>query len=536
MKEELISIVIPVYNVENYIEYCLASVCLQTHKNLEIILINDGSQDKSGEICRKWQNFDSRIRYYEQQNKGPGRTRNRAIDLATGKYIYFLDADDCLEKDCLKEMHDCMELENSDVCGSNHYLFDEKTKEYTLVKSPLFDDVADPRNYYFPSLSWKMYKRCLFTDYAIKAPDAKLEDLAICPLLFMVSKKISFIDKGFYYYRRNIGDSRSDNIDFIYGYPEAIDWLILKSKEFGLWPQNKAIIKSIAEYQMNSGLQCAKVRGYIEDYHKANGIFEEYLADRFNVKIPIIWQIGSYNLSRITSFVVNGYELTGKNLKYFYGFSSIISMLCSSKIETEKGKALHSSPFRENILIKDIQKTMKDQQITRDDYLLIDFLEERNDLVRINQSIITKSEIYDECLLMKDNSQILDRFSEEVEKMWEFSIKKLVLFLMENFQPSHIILVENYLTKMRRYGNQLSDSWNEDVEKTNTLLNKYYEVFKAQLPGIKVISPKLELAYTDGDSKYGYAPYYQNVNSHRDIGERVKKYIELLEEKAIRSM
>lgn len=530
MKEKLISIIIPVYNVENYIEYCLASVCLQTHKNLEIIVINDGSQDKSGEICLKWQNFDSRIRYYEQENRGPGRTRNRAIALATGKYIYFLDADDCLEKDCLKEMHDCMELENSDICGSNHYLFDEKTKEYTLVKSPLFDDIADPRNYYFPSLSWKMYKRCLFTDYDIKAPDTKLEDLAICPLLFMVSKKISFIDKGFYYYRRNIGVSRSDNIDFIYGYPEAIDWLVLKSKEFGLWPQNKAIIRKIAEYQMNSGLQCAKTRGYMEDYHKANTIFENYLADRFEVKIPVIWQIGSYNLSRITSFVVNGYELAGKNLKYFYGFSSIISMLSPNKVEIKKDGLLHSNSFREDILIKDIQKTIKDQQITKNDYVLIDFLEERNDLVQTNQSIITKSEIYDESLLPRDDSQVLDRFSKQVEEIWETSIKEFIGFLNENFQPSHVILVENYLTKTRRYGNGLDDRWNEDIEKTNLLLSKYYSTFKALFPGIKVISPKAELEYTDGNSKYGYAPHYQNVNSHRDIGKRIKEYIESLEE------
>lgn len=94
--KSLISVIIPVYNVEKYICRCLDSVLRQTYCNFEIILVNDGSTDDSGNICKKYQNRESRITLLCQKNRGLSAARNAGIEVAKGDYITFIDSDDCV--------------------------------------------------------------------------------------------------------------------------------------------------------------------------------------------------------------------------------------------------------------------------------------------------------------------------------------------------------------------------------------------------------------------------------------------------------
>ena len=98
-----LSIIVPVYNVEKYLPHTLESICGQTYTNLQILLIDDGSTDDSLAVCHKWARQDNRIQVYEQENQGVARTRNKGIQLATGKYVMFLDADDWREPEKLKK-------------------------------------------------------------------------------------------------------------------------------------------------------------------------------------------------------------------------------------------------------------------------------------------------------------------------------------------------------------------------------------------------------------------------------------------------
>ncbi|MGL6105767.1 glycosyltransferase family 2 protein [Romboutsia sp.] len=95
MNNKKISVIVPVYNVEKYLERCLNSLLNQTYKNLEIILINDGSTDSSEEIRKKYSKQDEKIKFISQENKGIAETRNVGIKNSTGEYIAFLDSDDC---------------------------------------------------------------------------------------------------------------------------------------------------------------------------------------------------------------------------------------------------------------------------------------------------------------------------------------------------------------------------------------------------------------------------------------------------------
>lgn len=112
---EKISVILPVYNVEIYIDCSLKSICGQTHENLEILLIDDGSTDGSLKKCEEWAAKDARIVVHHQENAGASAARNRGIELATGKYITFVDADDWIEKNTLEVLYAMAESKNADA-------------------------------------------------------------------------------------------------------------------------------------------------------------------------------------------------------------------------------------------------------------------------------------------------------------------------------------------------------------------------------------------------------------------------------------
>ena len=94
-----ISVIIPVYNAEKYVSRCIASVQAQTYSHWQMILVDDGSKDKSLEICQKYAGADNRIHVIHQENAGPGIARNVGLEYAKGKYVVFIDSDDYIEKD-----------------------------------------------------------------------------------------------------------------------------------------------------------------------------------------------------------------------------------------------------------------------------------------------------------------------------------------------------------------------------------------------------------------------------------------------------
>ncbi|MCL2661797.1 MAG: glycosyltransferase [Oscillospiraceae bacterium] len=116
MEHTLISIVVPVYKAEKYLENCVLSVLNQTHKNLEVILVNDGSPDKSGDICNSLAVKDKRIKVINKQNSGAAAARNTGIRVAQGDYIAFVDSDDTIDCDMYEHMLKCINRTGADIC------------------------------------------------------------------------------------------------------------------------------------------------------------------------------------------------------------------------------------------------------------------------------------------------------------------------------------------------------------------------------------------------------------------------------------
>lgn len=122
----LISVIVPIYNTEKYLKNCIKSILNQTYKELELILIDDGSQDGSGDICDRYAMIDKRVIVVHQGNSGVSVARNRGIDIANGDYITFVDSDDWLEENTFKILTELLKSNNSDMIVSNAYFRNEK--------------------------------------------------------------------------------------------------------------------------------------------------------------------------------------------------------------------------------------------------------------------------------------------------------------------------------------------------------------------------------------------------------------------------
>lgn len=203
----LISIIVPVYNVEKYIKRCVKSIMEQTYSNIEIILINDGSTDRSCEICHELEKEDERIRLIiKEKNEGVSSARNAGLKAAKGEYIAFIDSDDYVSKDYIEvllclcmdnnaEISECMLYSGYD----DNYQFDNKKNE----KEKMYSGVEYLRNIYSFSASegflCKLYKKQLFE--GIECPDRRImEDVAVTYKVAYRAKKIVYLHKRLYYY------------------------------------------------------------------------------------------------------------------------------------------------------------------------------------------------------------------------------------------------------------------------------------------------------------------------------------------------
>lgn len=137
--DEKISIIVPVYNVENYLDKCLESIVNQLYKELEIILIDDGSKDKSYLICKKWEKKDCRIKVIHQSNRGVSAARNVGLEIATGNYIAFVDPDDIISRDMFSSMIKNMQDNGADIvaCGVAERFLNQEERIYKKGENPI---------------------------------------------------------------------------------------------------------------------------------------------------------------------------------------------------------------------------------------------------------------------------------------------------------------------------------------------------------------------------------------------------------------
>lgn len=220
----MVSIIVPVYNGEKDLNRCIESIVDQTFKDIEIILINDGSSDNSEEICLRWQEYDNRIIYVKKKNEGQGVSRNLGVSMSKGKYITFVDCDDWIEKDAIESMYRAAEKTLADivVADINYVIKDKndnwKSKVSTLringealidVKSDI--TLIDKARLF---LWGKLYRREFYVGNNICQASHAFEDTLIIPILIAKAETIYRVTKPLYNYYRNRIDSTVNSIKY----------------------------------------------------------------------------------------------------------------------------------------------------------------------------------------------------------------------------------------------------------------------------------------------------------------------------------
>ena len=259
ISEELISVVIPVYNVETYLEECLQSVVDQTYQNLQIILVNDGSTDGSLTICKSFAQKDQRILALSQENAGLSAARNTGIKAATGKYITFIDSDDAIHPDMIEHLHNMLKQHNADMTVCQKEFTNEESKAIPCDQYYPDRIISGNRNcmkFFFEdngldTTAWgKLYKTEMFAE--ISYPEGKYhEDIYTTYRLIALCDKIVTSAQRLYFYRQRTGSII--HASFSPKHLDAVEGSLLRAEFISAhYPPLKTLAQSKIIYTANS--------------------------------------------------------------------------------------------------------------------------------------------------------------------------------------------------------------------------------------------------------------------------------------------
>ncbi len=211
--QDLISVIIPVYNVRAYLKSCLDSVFSQTYTNLEILLVDDGSTDGSSDLCDSFEKTDSRVRVIHQKNRGLSGARNRGIEAAAGDWLTFVDSDDRIRPDYCRVLHDLLTFHQADMSICNFAVVSETGEEIPRT-SPLkketlsgYEALGKLQEYYavYYTTAWAaMYRRALFDNLRFR--EGRLhEDEYLIHHMFHACRRVAVTDEVLYDYIQHEG-------------------------------------------------------------------------------------------------------------------------------------------------------------------------------------------------------------------------------------------------------------------------------------------------------------------------------------------
>ena len=319
---ELISIIVPVYNVEQYLNKCVESIINQTYKNIEIILVNDGSTDNSGKLCDELKLRDDRIQVIHKQNGGLSDARNAGLKIAKGEYIGFVDSDDYIAKDMFETLYNLNKKYNSEISIVSFYeIYKDKIigvrnsknlqelNKIDAIKELLIDTNIQ-------SYAWnKLFKKELFE--GLEFPTNKnFEDIATTLLLFERANKIVLFEEPKYYYVRRDNSivgirnykTYKDYLDVIY---DKYLYLDGKYKELDLYNEYNFIINMIWVYTI---IVAYDLEDVYKDFKKQYNLFEKVINKH---EKEITDMLDNYNKSILYMMLLNK-ELSKPAVKQLY--------------------------------------------------------------------------------------------------------------------------------------------------------------------------------------------------------------------------
>lgn len=262
MNEPKVSIVVPVCNVEKYLEECLDSILKQTMRDIEIICVDDGSKDNSLAILKKYEEKDDRVIVITKPNSGYGNTMNVGMDRARAKYIGIVESDDFIEPNMFERLYAIAEKYNADIVKSDHYIFNTADKvhqpqyicpdEYynKVLNVDIYEGIYD-----FVMMNWTgVYKREFLQQHNIRhneTPGASFQDNGFWFQAITLAKKIVFIHEAFYHYRQDNPNSSINSKTKVYCICDEYNYIqdfLVKNKEMCDKHFTKFFVKKVFNY------------------------------------------------------------------------------------------------------------------------------------------------------------------------------------------------------------------------------------------------------------------------------------------------
>ena len=337
MEHELISVIVPIYNVENYLYRCLKSIAQQSYTNFEVILVDDGSSDKSGKICDDFVERDKRFRVIHQVNRGIPFTRNVGLDNVKGKYVSFIDSDDYIHPRMFEILHDAIcESDYSCAVCKEEYVYDyaspREIDTYTSIEYTQHDVIKMMFQRGIKCAKWyylwnKLFRSDYFKDLRF-SNIAYEEDLDLNLRFYMLMNKLIYVDTALYYYMQ-----RRDSITHLNGLkntivkiPARVDYIKYFEKANSEILKNKYISYFLPNfYRM---LLQARYNAYGTEYETIteekvqyaltmtypifnNNLYIPYLVKikrKFDLAFPTYYRISRNMLNSVNSFFIYKYR------------------------------------------------------------------------------------------------------------------------------------------------------------------------------------------------------------------------------------
>lgn len=321
-KPILVSVIVPVYNVEKYLDECINSICLQTYFNIEIIIIDDGSIDDSGKKCDEWAKKDKRIQVIHKQNGGLSDARNCGLELAKGEWFLFLDSDDYIEyglvEKCLETVNRLSDAEIDIVFfGYTEFVDNCKINQIDEIKTPpLIKNSEDIiREIIFGTqpvmVCTKLYKKRIWDNIRFPIGRIHEDDFVIMPTLKVARKICIMLEKMYFYRRRPDGLSRTMNEkeirDKLEAYKERLDYI--KDDEELLEQAVYQYLCTLMIVYFQQSLENRKL--YINEYREEYRINKKVI--RKLKRIPLeIFRISPVLYKLIINFRKGYYKIKGR--------------------------------------------------------------------------------------------------------------------------------------------------------------------------------------------------------------------------------
>lgn len=541
----MISIIVPVFNVNKYLDKAIASILSQDHSDWELLLIDDGSEDGSSQKCQKYAEQDTRILYRYQMQSGPAISRNVGISLARGEWITFIDADDWVTPAYLSTLLEKQKEHDVDIVSCQY--------RKTLLNSEEIDEDADCSTlpgYYEKGknledvfmLSYTPWG-ALFRASFLKSEGTDIfpnillcEDYACLPYYFAKANGIEVIEDELYIWRQRTG-SITHQLDAIPDRIRSLEILLDQFKRRGIFEENKDALRKLfirKERQNDSTIKKMTGSCY-EDFKEAQlKLFDENFGGTYEKpEIPVakVIVMGGYSVYILGKILEKRMEY--EDLPNYYGPSSLIATM-SKELEGMSDYRLGKiNSFRKKGILTEV--TSRFQKLSRTDfelidYVLIDFSEERFDVGKCKDgTYVTLSEGFLDSNLNKElEYSVIEHGSVEFVELWKKACDELVKWLLTMIPEEKIILVR---TKQAEYygekGKECRYTYYEDIEKNNNVLDEYYDYFESLCPGSIIISDieKMDEYYTEVNFRHGRFPWHLNAAAYSAIAKIIRNEI-----------